>query len=78
MQQNVSPKMLISVIALVVVLVGVMIFRVMTAPSSTPAPGVEAGKPVPPSAGGGGPTAEDLQRMREYNAANPGAASSRR
>jgi hypothetical protein len=76
-KQSVSPTVVISLIALAVILVGVIVFRTMTAPSSVPAAGVAAGKPVPPNQGGG-PTEADLKRMREYNEANPGAASSRR
>ncbi len=76
MQQNISPKVIISVIAVVVLIAAVAIGRVMRAPSSVPAPGVGNAKPVNPYAGGG-PTEADLKRMREYNAANPGAASSR-
>ena len=77
MKQNISPKVLIPVIAAALLILGVAIARVMNAPSSVPAPGVDMSKPVPPTAGAG-PTEEDLKRMREYNAANPGAASSRR
>lgn len=70
--------MVISLIALAVILVGVVVFRAMTAPSSVPVTGAAAGKAIAPNQGGGGPTEEDLKKMREYNAANPGAASSRR
>ena len=77
MKQNISPKVLIPVVAVALLILVVAIVRVMNAPSSVPAPGVDTSKPVPPNAGAG-PTEADLQRMREYNAANPGAASSRR
>jgi hypothetical protein len=76
-KQNVSPTVLISVIAVVVVLVGVVLFRAITGPSSVPVPAEQAREAMNPTTGGG-PTEEDLKRMREYNAANPGAASSRR
>lgn len=77
MKQSVSPAVVISLIALAVILVGVVVFRAMTAPSSVPAPGTAAGKAVAPNQGGG-PTEADLKRMRDYNAAHPGATSSRR
>jgi hypothetical protein len=76
-KQNVSPAVLISVIAAVVVLVGIVLFRAMTAPSSVPVPASQTKDAMNPRTGGG-PTEEDLKRMREYNAANPGAASSHR
>ena len=77
MKQSVSPAVIISLIALAVILVGVVVFRAMTAPSSVPITGATGGKAVAPNQGGG-PTEADLKRMREYNAANPGATSSRR
>jgi len=76
-KQSVSPAVVISVIALAVIIVGVVVFRAMTAPSAVPVTGAAAGKAVAPNQGGG-PTEADLKRMREYNAANPGAASSQR
>lgn len=75
MKQNISTKTIIAVIALAVVVVVVLAVRTFTAPSATPAAGTE-GKAVPPNAGGG-PTEEDLRRMREYNAQNPDAPASR-
>jgi len=75
-KQSVSPKVLFSIIAVVVVIVAVLAIRVFTAPSAAPAPGTEGGKPIPQQ-GQGGPTEADLKYMREYNAKNPGAATSR-
>ena len=77
MKQNINPAVLISVAVFGVLLLAFLVFRAATAPSSTPAPGTAAGKAVAPNQGGG-PTEEDLKRMREYNAAHPGAAASRR
>lgn len=78
MKQNVNPAMVISLIGAVVVLVAVVVFRAITAPSSTPVPaGAAPGKGAPGPRAGGGPTEADLQRMREYNSSHPGAAASR-
>jgi len=78
MKQNISPKVLIPVIVGVLLILGVALARVMQAPSVVPPAGANA-KPVNPYGGAApGPTEEDLKRMREYNAAHPGASSSRR
>jgi len=79
MKNNIDPKVFFSIVAVVVVVVAVLVIRAFTAPSVTPvaadparaAAAVEAER-------GQGPTEADLKRMREYNAANPGAASSQR
>jgi len=72
-KQNVSPAVVVSVVAVVVIILGVLVFRTMRGPSSVVAPNT-SGKAVNPRAGGG-PTEEDMKRAREYNAANPEAAA---
>jgi hypothetical protein len=76
MQQQISPKIVAAVVAIVVLIVAVFAYRVYTGPSARPA-GPGRGKAVAPNAGGG-PTEADLQRMRQYNATHPGASSSYR
>jgi len=76
-KQNVSPAVLISVLAVVFIIVGVIIVRIMAAPSSVPVTSA-ATKEMRNPHSGGGPTEEDLKKMREYNAAHPGARSNYR
>jgi len=76
-KQNVSPAVIVSVLAVLVLVLGVLVFRPMNAPSSVAAPASERGRAKNPYAGGG-PTEADLKKMREYNAAHPGARSNYR
>ena len=81
MKQDVSPKVVAVVVAVAVLLISGIGFWVWRAPSVTAAPGTQAkdamGQPIQsPRAGGGGPTAEDLRKRDEYNAAHPDAAGS--
>jgi len=73
-QQSVSPKLIILVVTVLVAIVAVIGIRVYTAPTAKAAPAAARGTANPRA--GGAPTAADLQRMREYNAAHPGASSS--
>jgi hypothetical protein len=80
MKQEVSPKVVAAVVAAAVVLLIAVGWWVWRAPSVTAAPGSQMkdaqGNPIQSPRAGGGPTAEDLRRRDEYNAANPGAAGS--
>jgi hypothetical protein len=72
-KQNVSPAVVVSVLAVVVIILGVLVFRTIQGPSSVVAPNT-GGKAVNPREGGG-PTEEAIKRAREYNAAHPEAAA---
>jgi hypothetical protein len=62
--------------AVLIVALGLAATRLFT--SITSAPPVAKGKEITSPRAGGGPTEADLQKMRDYNAAHPGASSSRR
>lgn len=74
MKQNVSPGMFAAVIAVALVIVGVIMWRVWVAPSSIPAPGSEKATANPRA--GGGPTAEAFRQRDEWNRTHPGAKGS--
>lgn len=71
MKQNVSPAVFVSVIVVVVAVVGLLLWRVMKAPSSVPAPGTIGSKPVPPS---GGIPPEAFKARDEWRRTHPESA----
>jgi hypothetical protein len=77
MKQQISPAVFVSILAVVLLVVGVFAWRTWVAPSSVPVSTAEQKGINSPRAGGGGPTAEDLKRRDEYNRTHPGAAGSR-
>lgn len=76
MKKEVSPATLAIVLGLALLLFGVFAYRTWTGPTATRLPNAPT-KPVAPNAGGG-PTAKDLEYMREYNRTHPGARTSNR
>ena len=85
MKQKVSPAILVTVIAIGVVVIGLIGYRVWSAPSVVPAPevakasagGAAGAKKEVGLAGGGGPSPEALKYRDEYNKAHPNAEGSR-
>ena len=84
MKQELSPKILIVVIVVGVVVLGLIGWRVWSSPSVTPAPEVaNAGNSTAGGAagmprggglkGGGGPPPDALKAREEYNRAHPEA-----
>lgn len=77
MKQQISPKVLILVIAVGVLALAGVGYWVFRQPSITAAPG-SANRPMTmEDRRAGGPTAEDLKKRDEYNRQHPDAAGSR-
>lgn len=78
MKREISPATFISVIAIVVLVVGVMAWRFWLAPHAVPdKSATDVRSQLGPMAGGGGPPPEALRYRDEYNRTHPGAQGSR-
>lgn len=73
MKKEVSPAVFISVIAVVLLIAGLFIWRTWVAPSSVPV-AKTGGRPIGPGEGGGGPPPDALRMREEYNRTHPDAS----
>src|SRR5689334_2789379 len=85
MKQQLDPKVLVAVIAIGIIVIALIGWRVWSSPSVTPAPEVANAANATGGAtgggthgsglrGGGGPPPDALQKREEYNRAHPEAA----